>query len=67
MRLQQLRTLPIVELKYEVSISNLRKKVKVLRGLFFSTSFAECFRPEQYKAIQPSIQPCPQAGLWERG
>ena len=34
MRLQQLRTLPIVKLKYEVSISNLRKKVEVLRGLF---------------------------------
>ena len=34
---------------------------------FFSTGFAESFRPEQYKAIQPSIQPCPQEGPWERG
>ena len=40
MRLQQLRTLPIVKLKYEVSISNLRKEWRFC-AVFFSVQVSQ--------------------------
>ena len=40
MRLQQLRTLPIVKLKHEVSFSNLRKKWRFC-AIFFSVRVSQ--------------------------